>query len=85
MERRHTIAAAPEVNVPVRVRGMSQEHRFFDIQTITTRVTRDFIVVLLGEAVELDAELHVTNLQTQIETSYSLTSQLSQLSLVKFL
>jgi flagellar hook-associated protein 3 FlgL len=33
----------------------------------------------------LDATTAVTNLQTQIETSYELTSQLSQLSLVKYL
>ncbi len=32
-----------------------------------------------------DASTEVTNLQTQIETSYELTSQLSQLSLVKYL
>ena len=32
-----------------------------------------------------EASTEVTNLQTQIETSYELTSQLSQLSLVKFL
>ncbi|HEY0145298.1 MAG TPA: flagellar hook-associated family protein [Methylovirgula sp.] len=32
-----------------------------------------------------DATTEVTNLQTQIETSYELTSQLSQLSLVKYL
>ncbi|WP_084143523.1 flagellar hook-associated family protein [Methylocapsa acidiphila] len=32
-----------------------------------------------------EVSVRVTNLQTQIETSYSLTSQLSQLSLTKFL
>jgi flagellar hook-associated protein 3 FlgL len=32
-----------------------------------------------------EASTEVTNLQTEIETSYSLTSQLSQLSLVKYL
>jgi flagellar hook-associated protein 3 FlgL len=32
-----------------------------------------------------EASTEVTNLQTQIETAYSLTSQLSQLSLVKYL
>lgn len=32
-----------------------------------------------------EASTEVTNLQTQIETSYTLTSQLSQLSLVKYL
>ena len=32
-----------------------------------------------------DAQTQVSNLQTQIETSYELTSQLEQLSLVKYL
>ena len=66
MERRATIAGAPEVNVTVRVRGMSQEQRFFDVQTFTTRVTGEFIVVLLGEQVELETELHVTNMRNQV-------------------
>jgi hypothetical protein len=66
MERRNTIAGAPEVNVAVRVRGMSQEQRFFDVQTITTRITHDFVVILLGEQVDLDVELHITNLQTEV-------------------
>ena len=70
MERQYAIAGTPEVNVTVRVRGMSQQQRYFDIQTITTRVTPDFIVVLIGEAVELDSELHVTNLGTQIGGTY---------------
>jgi hypothetical protein len=70
MERQYAIAGTPEVNVTVRVRGMSQQQRYFDIQTITTRVTPDFIVVLVGETVELDSELHVTNLGTQIGGTY---------------
>lgn len=49
---------------------MSKEHRFFDAQTTTTRVTRDFIVILLGEGVDLDTELHVTNLLTQVGGTY---------------
>jgi len=70
MEGRTSIAAAPELNATVRVRGMSQAHRFFDVQTFTSRVTEDYIVVLLGESVELDAELHVTNLRSQIGGTY---------------
>jgi len=60
------IARAPEVRIPIRVRGMSQGHRFFDEQTSTTRVTQDFIVILLRDLVDLDTELHVANMRTQV-------------------
>src|SRR5579872_7310019 len=70
MDRQHTIARVPEVNVTVRVRGMSQEHRFFDDQATTTRVTQEFIVILLGERVDLDAELHITNMRNQVGGTY---------------
>jgi len=66
MERKYMIAGAPEVRIPIRVRGMSQEHRFFDEQTSTTRITQDFIVILLRDLVDLDTELHIANAQTQI-------------------
>jgi hypothetical protein len=60
------IAGAPEVQIPIRVRGMSQGQRFFDEQTSTSRVTQDFIVILLRDMVDLDSELHITSMQTQV-------------------
>ena len=66
MERKHPIAGSPEVRITIRVRGMSHEGRYFDEQTSTTRVTQDFIVILLRDLVDLDAELHIANMRTQV-------------------
>ena len=49
---------------------MSHEERFFDEQTSTTRVTQDFIVIRLREQVDLDSELHIANMRTQIGGTY---------------
>ena len=70
MERRYAIAGAPEVNLAVRVRGLSHEERFFDEQTSTTRLTRDFIVVRLSKRVDLEIEVHVANMRTSIGGIY---------------
>jgi len=70
MEPRYTIAGAPEINLAVRVRGMSHEERFFDEQASVTRLTRDFIVIRLPKLVDLEAELHVANMRTQVGGIY---------------
>ncbi len=70
MKRAHTIAGSPEVRLAVRVRGMSHEQRFFDELASTTRLTPEFIVIRLHEKVDPDAELHITNMRTQIGGTY---------------
>lgn len=70
MERTYTIAGAPEVKVAVRVRGMSHEELYFDEQTSTTRLTRDFIVIHLRNRVDLDFEVHITNMVNQVGGIY---------------
>ncbi|MGA2983537.1 MAG: PilZ domain-containing protein [Terriglobia bacterium] len=70
MESRHKIAGTPEVKLAVRVRGLSHEERYFDEQTSTTRVTQEFIVIRLPKLVDLDFELHVTNMRTQVGGIY---------------
>jgi hypothetical protein len=70
MERKHTIAGAPEVRVAVRVRGVSSEQRYFDERTCTTRLTPDFVVIRLRDQVDLDCELHITNMRTQMGGTY---------------
>jgi hypothetical protein len=70
MESRYTIAGAPEVNLAVRVRGLSHEERYFDEQGSATRLTRDFIVIRLSKRVDLEIEVHVVNMQTQIGGIY---------------
>jgi hypothetical protein len=49
---------------------MSHEERYFDEQASTTRLTRDFIVIRLRERVDLDSELHIANMRTQIGGTY---------------
>jgi hypothetical protein len=66
MERSYFITGTPKVELPVRVRGLSQKQRYFDEQTRTTHITQDFIVTRLPELVDLDVELHVTNRQTMV-------------------
>ena len=61
-----------------------------DITTANNQMTVELNVLStqIGNLENVDPEeatTEVTNLQTQIETSFELTSQLSQLSLVKFL
>jgi hypothetical protein len=70
MESRYKIAGAPEVKVAVRVRGLSHDEHYFDEQTSTTRVTQDFVVVRLSKLIDLDIEVHVTNLRTQVGGIY---------------
>jgi hypothetical protein len=60
------MAGAPEVNVAIRVRGLSHEERYFDEQASATRVTRDFIVIRLSKLVDLENEIHITSLRTQV-------------------
>lgn len=70
MERRHMIAGAPKVNLAVRIRGLSHEERYFDEQTFTTHVTRDFVVIRLRERVNIENEVHLLNMQTQMGGTY---------------
>jgi hypothetical protein len=70
MERRHVVAGAPEVRTPIRVRGMSHEALYFDEQASTTHITHEFIVMETRNRVDLDSELHVTNVRNQIGGIY---------------
>jgi hypothetical protein len=70
MERRHQIAGAAVVAVRIRVRGMSKDARYFDEDTETARLAGDFIVIRLRTPVDLDSELHIMNVQTQVGGNY---------------
>jgi len=56
--------------VPIRVRGMSHENRFFDEETETTRLAENLIVIRLRNLVDLDTELHIMNTRTQVGGTY---------------
>jgi phage repressor protein C with HTH and peptisase S24 domain len=47
MEQSYIIAGTPEVRIAVRVRGLSHEPLYFDEDTSTIRVTKEFIVIRL--------------------------------------
>jgi hypothetical protein len=66
MERQHLVAGTPEIKVPIRVRGMSHEDKYFDEQTTTTRVTPEFIVLRLRERLNLETEIHITNMRVMV-------------------
>lgn len=50
--------------VPVRVRGMSAEHRFFDETTETRAVGPEHAVLFLQNLVDLETDLHVTSVHS---------------------
>jgi len=55
----------PPVTIPIRVRGMSSQNKFFDEQTATEWVGGKNVVCRLRSLVDLDTEIHLTNLQTK--------------------
>jgi hypothetical protein len=50
-----------KVAIPIRVRGMSTEHKFFDETTETARVGSGLLVTRLRHLVDLETELFVIN------------------------
>lgn len=54
------------VAIPIRVRGMSSQNRFFDEQTETDWVSEQDVTSHLRTLVELDSEVYLTNLKTNV-------------------
>ena len=50
-----------QVAIPLRVRGMSTETKFFDEQTSTTWLSKYGLMTRLRNLVDLETEVHVTN------------------------
>ncbi len=59
--RRHRI----QIALPIRVRGMSSEQKFFDETTETALVSDHEVMTRLSQPVELEAEVHLTSLKTE--------------------
>jgi len=59
-----------KVAVPVRVRGVSNQNRFFDEETETDRIGPQLVVTHLPHLLELETEVHVTSLKTTIGGIY---------------
>lgn len=61
------------VAVPIRVRGMSAENKYFDEQTETSLVSGQDLITRIQSMVELDTEVHVTNLKNNAGGTFRVT------------
>ena len=52
--------------IPIRIRGMSSQNRFFDEQTETDWVGKETVTSHLRTPVELDTEVHLINMRTNV-------------------
>ncbi len=55
-----------EISIPIRVRGMSVQNKFFDEKTQTTFLGPQTLVTRLQNLVELETEVHVMNLKSKV-------------------
>lgn len=55
---------------PIRVRGMSREHKFFDEQTETKFIGQYGFMTQLRSLVDLEAEIHVVNLKNDVAGTF---------------
>jgi PilZ domain len=55
-----------QVAVPIRVRGMSVENKFFDEETATQWLSKFGLMTRLRNLVDLETEVHVTNLRNAV-------------------
>jgi len=59
-----------QVAFPIRVRGMSKEHKFFDEKTQTIFVGKYGFMTRLQSLVDLEAEIHVVNLKNDVPGTF---------------
>ena len=55
-----------KVAIPIRVRGMSSQQKFFDEQTETCAVDSSLVITRLRNLVDLETEVHVTSLKSNL-------------------
>jgi len=56
-----------QVAIPIRVRGMSVENKFFDEETETKWVSNRILMTRIRNRVNLEADVQVTNLENKVE------------------
>jgi PilZ domain len=59
-----------QVAIPLRVRGMSTQTKFFDEETATTWLSKYGLMTRLRNLVDLETEIHVTNLTNSVGGTY---------------
>ncbi len=63
-------SARRKVALPIRIRGMSAEGKFFDEQTETQILSKTEVMTRLRNLAELDTEVHLTNLKNKLGGTY---------------
>jgi hypothetical protein len=56
-----------QVAIPIRVRGMSVQNKFFDEETETNWVSNPILMTRIRNRVYLEADVHVTSLENNVE------------------
>jgi len=62
-----------KASIPVRVRGMSTRHKFFDEASETRYVGKASLITRIQNFVDLETELHVVNLNNNLGGTYRVT------------
>lgn len=62
-----------KATIPVRVRGMSTRHKFFDEASETLYVGKSSLITRIQDFVDLETELHVVNLNNNLGGTYRVT------------
>jgi len=58
------------LSIPTRVRGVSSQNKFFDEETETHWVSEKWLVVPIHYLVDLETEIHVTNLRNEMAGTF---------------
>jgi PilZ domain len=70
MYEKHRRSDRIQVAIPIRVRGMSATSKFFDEETRTTWLSKYGIMTRLRNLVDLETEVHVTNLKSTVAGTF---------------
>jgi PilZ domain-containing protein len=70
MEEKPRRSPRIQLSIPIRVRGMSLQHKFFDEETATILVSKYGIMTQIRNLVDLEAEVHVVNLSNEISGTF---------------
>lgn len=70
MEKPKRRSSRVQVAFPIRVRGMSKEHKFFDEKTDTILIGKYGFMTRLHTLVELETEIHVVNLKNNVPGTF---------------
>ena len=70
MGEKSQIGARLRIAVPIRLRGMTHEHKFFDETSKTLCIGESSAITRLQSLVDLDSEIHLTNLSNKATANF---------------